>query len=107
MFKARFDGHSLLFKAEIDCITSQQSVEDTLVGKTFELIELKTVSMHDGNVYGTIFHSRIVDWWSQSYLVEANRIVCGLKDREKPSVVRKIEECSMDDLPKLSRVSNS
>lgn len=107
MFKARFSNYSLLYKAEIDCISSQQPITDTLIGKTFELIELKTCPMYNinGNIYDTINLSRVLAWWSQSYLVETNRIICGLKD--KTNIVKMIKEYPVHDLPKLSEVSNS
>lgn len=107
MFKARFGNHSLLYKAEIDCISSKQPITNTLVGKTFELIELKTFPMYNsnGDIHGTIQPSRVIDWWSQSYLVESNRIICGLKDRT--NTVKMIKEYPVHELPNLSEVSNS
>jgi len=35
LFKANFDNHSLLYRAKIDGIFSQQSITDTLVEKLF------------------------------------------------------------------------
>lgn len=108
MFKANFDNHSLLYGAELDGISSQQPITDTFIGKTFELIELKTFPLHNtinGNIYGRISPNRLSEWWSQSYLGEINRIICGLKDGT--STVRMIKEYSMHDLPNLSKVNNS
>lgn len=107
MFKAKFDNHLLLYAAEMDGIFSQQLITDTLIGKTFEIIELKTFPMYNknGNIYGKISRERVSTWWSQSYLVELNRIICGLKDKNK--TVRMIKEYSMHNLSKLSKVNNS
>ncbi|KYN33280.1 Protein Dom3Z [Trachymyrmex septentrionalis] len=104
MFKANFDNHSLLYAAEIDGIASQQPITDTLEGKTFELIELKTFPLlsEDGNIYGKISCPRVMCWWSQNYLANINKIICGLKDK---NIVRIIKEYSMCDLPKLSEPS--
>ncbi|KYN01540.1 Protein Dom3Z [Cyphomyrmex costatus] len=101
MFKANFDNHSLLYAAEIDGISSQQLITDTLEGKTFELIELKTYPLpnEEGNIHGKISSLRVMEWWSQSYLVHLNKIICGLKDK---NVVRMIKEYSINDLSKLS-----
>lgn len=104
MFKANFDNHSLLYGAEIDGISSQQPITDTLEGKTLELIELKTFPLllnEDGNI--KISSLRVMEWWSQSYLVHINKIICGLKEK---NIVRMIKEYSMCDLPKLSEVNN-
>jgi len=107
MFKANFGNHSLLYGAEIDGISSQQPITDTLIGKSFELIELKTFPMYNknGNIYGKISRARVSEWWSQSYLSKINRIICGLKNREKEVIM--IKEYSMRNLPRLSRVNSS
>jgi len=106
MFKANFGNHSLLYGAEIDGISSQQPITDTLIGKPFELIELKTFPMYNknGNIYGKISPARVSEWWSQSYLSKINRIICGLKNREKEVIM--IKEYSIRNLPRLSRVNS-
>ncbi|KYN09665.1 Protein Dom3Z [Trachymyrmex cornetzi] len=101
MFKAKFDTYSLLYGAEIDGISSQQPIRDTLVNKKFELIELKTYPMYHKNMYRQIPCERVSMWWSQNYLVKTNKIIFGLKDRNKK--IRKINEYSLDDLPYLSK----
>ncbi|KYN08872.1 Protein Dom3Z [Trachymyrmex cornetzi] len=103
MFKANFDNHSLLYGAEIDGISSQQPITDTLEGKTFEFIELKTFPLlnEDGNLYSKISCLRVMEWWSQNYLANINKIICGLKDK---NIVRIIKEYSTCDLPKLSKL---
>lgn len=102
IFKARFSNHSLLYRAEIDCISSEQPITDTLIGKTFELIELKTLPISNENKCPAW---KVIKWWSQNYLVKINKTVCGLKDTT--NTVKKIKEYSMDDLLKLSKVNNS
>ncbi|XP_011161736.1 decapping and exoribonuclease protein [Solenopsis invicta] len=104
MFKAKFGNHSLLYSAEIDGIVSQQFITDTLIGKTFEIIELKTFPMYNKN--GDIFffsQERISEWWNQSYLADIKRIICGLKD--KNNIVRMIKEYPVCSLPKLPKWS--
>lgn len=105
MFKTNFGNHSLLYGAEIDGISSQQPITDTLVGKTFELIELKTFPMckKQGKVCINISLKRLLTWWSQNYLADINKIICGLKD--ETTTVRMIKEYPTHDLPKLSQVS--
>jgi len=105
MFKANFDNHSLLYGTKIDGISSQQPIRDTLERKTFELIKLKTFPLlsENGNIYSKISCHRVINWWSQNYLANINRIICGLKDK---NIVRIIKEYSMCDLPKLSEVNN-
>jgi len=105
MFKANFGNHSLLYRAEIDGIFSQQPITDTLIGKPFELIELKTCPMYhkSGNIY-KISPARVSQWWSQIYLSKINKIICGLKNGEE---VIMIKEYSICDLPKLSKVNSS
>ncbi|XP_028046754.1 decapping and exoribonuclease protein isoform X2 [Monomorium pharaonis] len=104
MFKAKFDNHSLLYAAEIDGIFSQQFIKDTLIGNTFEIIELKTIVISDkhgnGNMYGKVHHELVSSWWSQNYLLELNRIICGLRDRN--GTVTMIKEYNLHNLPKLS-----
>jgi len=102
MYKAKFDTYSLLYGAEIDGISSQQPIEDTLVNKRFELIELKTYPMYNTNMYRKISCERVSMWWSQNYLVKTNKIIFGLKDTKKK--VKKIIEYSLHDLPYLSKV---
>ena len=105
MFKANFDNYSLLYGTKIDDIFSQQPIRDTLERKTFELIELKTFPLlsENGNIYSKISCHRVINWWSQNYLANINRIIRRLKDK---NIVRIIKEYSMCDLPKLSEINN-
>ncbi|TGZ57450.1 Uncharacterized protein DBV15_10402, partial [Temnothorax longispinosus] len=99
MFKANFGNHSLLYDARMNAISSQQTITDTLIGKTFEWIGLKTFRMRSRNMHST---PRIVSkCWSTNYLVDANRIVVGFRDAT--NIVKVIKEYSMDDLLKLSK----
>ncbi|XP_011630177.1 decapping and exoribonuclease protein [Pogonomyrmex barbatus] len=107
VFKAKFGDHSLLYGAETDGISSRELITETdfitLFGKTFELIELKTIVAYNsnGDMYENISSEKILMWWSQNYLANVNKIICGLKDRN--SVVRRIKEYSMHELPYLSK----
>lgn len=95
MFKAQFGTHSLLYGAEIDGIISQEPITDnTLIGKKFELIELKTLRM-----FGRFNPNQIMSWWSQNYLAEINKVICGMKDGK---IVKMIKEFPMHIIPKLS-----
>lgn len=97
MFKAKFGEYSLLYGAEIDGISSQEPIKDTLIGKKFELIELKTSPFDK-----TIYPGKASQWWSQNYLVGASKIICGLKDGF--GTVRNIREYSTDSLPSCVRI---
>ncbi|CAL1688530.1 unnamed protein product [Lasius platythorax] len=107
IFKANFGDHSLLYVAEIDGILSEQCITDTLIGKTFELIELKTMSMEQynaigtvGGKYDTIFVEKAISWWSQNYLAKVEKIICGLR---KQWEVKAIKEYPTHNLLKLSK----
>lgn len=104
VFKAQFGGYSLLYGAEIDGIFSQKPITDTIIGKKFEFIELKTLPMYnnDSNIYGKFEPSRVLKSWSQNYLIQIDKLVCGLKDK---NLVKMVKEYSTDSLPKLSKVS--
>lgn len=112
VFKTNFDDHSLLYEAEIDGISSQQFITDTLIGKPFEFIELKTISIRlyneigtiQYNKYGTIPVDKVITWWSQNYLAGIDKLICGL--RNKDGEVKMIKEFSTHNLPQLSKVSN-
>lgn len=112
IFEAKFGDHSLLYTAEIDGIVSQQPITDTLIDKTFELIELKSLSTRfynandtvEYNKYGTFPIKRLITWWSQNYLSGTERLICGLKD--KYGKVHMIKEYPTHTLPELSKVSN-
>ncbi|XP_011262330.2 decapping and exoribonuclease protein [Camponotus floridanus] len=109
IFKTNFGHHSLVYEAEIDGISSQQHITDTLIGKTFEMIELKTLSIRQYNEigtnqhykYGTIRVNKVITWWSQNYLAGIERLICGLRNRNEE--VRMIKEFSTHNLPQLSK----
>ncbi|XP_072751484.1 decapping and exoribonuclease protein-like [Anoplolepis gracilipes] len=109
MIKANFDDHSLLYEAEIDGISSHQPITDTLVGKTFELIELKTLSAklyHEIGTpqydkYGTIPFEKAILWWCQNYLAGIKGVICGIKN--SCGEVKMIKEFSTDNLLQLSK----
>ncbi|XP_029156299.1 decapping and exoribonuclease protein-like isoform X2 [Nylanderia fulva] len=108
IFQAKFGDHSLLYTAEIDGIVSQQPITDTLIGKTFELIEMKSISTRVYNVigtpeynkYGTFNSRKLVDWWSPNYLSGTERLICGLKNMD--GKVTMIKEYPTHTLPLLS-----
>lgn len=54
--------------------------------------------------YGTLPCAKVLTWWSQSYLVGIEKVICGLKNSY--GEVKKIKEFSMHDLPQLSKASN-
>ncbi|XP_050448580.1 decapping and exoribonuclease protein-like [Cataglyphis hispanica] len=109
VIKANFDHYSLLYEAEIDGISSEQPITDTLTDKTIELIELKTfplkfyneIGTEQNKKYGTIPIKKAITWWSQNYLAGIERLICGLKNRF--GKVIKIKEHSTQNLPELSK----
>ncbi|XP_011630285.1 uncharacterized protein LOC105422563 [Pogonomyrmex barbatus] len=105
MFKTKFDNYSLLYGADIHSISSKELITDTLIGKSFELIELKILPMDNLNsdTHEIISSEKILMWWSQNYLMNIDKTICGIKDRN--SVVRRIKEYSTHELPHLSKYS--
>lgn len=109
VIKANFGDHSLLYEAKIDAISSPQPITDTLIGKTIELIELKTLPMKVYNEIGTVLYDKygtiplktVIRWWSQNYLAGIERLICGLKNRYWE--VKMIKEHPMQILPELSK----
>lgn len=103
MFKTKFGNHSLLYAAEIDGISSKQPIKDTLIGKEYKFIELKTIPIYDGNknLYRKLAPERVLAWWSPNYLSGIETTVCGLKIGK---TVRMIEEYSTHTLLQFSKV---
>ncbi|EZA50166.1 Protein Dom3Z [Ooceraea biroi] len=99
IFKANFGDHSLLYGAEMDGIFSKEPITDTLIGKTIEFVELKTFPMfnENGDIRGTISSQCASAWWSQNYLANISKLICGLKD--KSGTVRMIREYPTNVLP--------
>ncbi|KAL6266350.1 hypothetical protein P5V15_003205 [Pogonomyrmex californicus] len=105
MFKTKFDNYSLLYGADIHSISSKELITDTLIGKSFELIELKILPMDklNSDTHEIISSEKILMWWSQNYLMNIDKTICGIKDRN--TVVRRIKEYSTHELPYLSKPS--
>ncbi|XP_032679770.1 decapping and exoribonuclease protein-like [Odontomachus brunneus] len=103
VFKTKFGDHSLLYTGKIDSISSEQPMEDTLIGKKFKIIEMKTLSLYNknGNLYGKLNPDRVVDWWSQNYLTGIDTTICGLKVK---NAVRMIKEYPTHILPQFSKI---
>lgn len=101
VFKSQFGAHSLLYGAEIDAVSSEELITDTLIGKSYELIELKTVG-YNNNFYSKLNAEKVLLWWSQIYLVGIDKVVCGLK---KGKMVTTIKEYPIHTLPEFSNVS--
>lgn len=55
--------------------------------------------------YGTIPLKKVIRWWSQNYLAGIERLICGLKNRY--GEVKMIKEHPTQNLPELSKVSNT
>ncbi|XP_020284836.1 decapping and exoribonuclease protein [Pseudomyrmex gracilis] len=102
VFQANYGDHSLLYEAEIDGIVSQDYITDTLVGKQFEIIELKTIGFRQIEQLSAKFTpKKISDMWNQNSLAGVRRSIFGLREG-KSSIVKSIQECSTDDLLNLS-----
>ncbi|CAL7946550.1 unnamed protein product [Xylocopa violacea] len=79
VFKSKFGNKTLLYAAEIDGISSQEVINNTVVGKELELLEFKTAffrNLEDDKVKNSI---TALHWWAQSYAVNISNIVCGCK----------------------------
>ncbi|XP_076751339.1 decapping and exoribonuclease protein-like [Xylocopa sonorina] len=81
VFKSVFGNKTLLYVAEIDAISTQEVINNTLPKKNVELIELKTVFSPSSEADKTknSFYP-ILRWWAQCYPVNINNIVCGCKN---------------------------
>ncbi|XP_054006089.1 decapping and exoribonuclease protein [Hylaeus anthracinus] len=110
VFKSKLRETVLLYGAEIDGICFQQQIEDILIGKDVELIELKTVTHRAFNSKGDMLPvkggyraPRTLQWWCQCYLVDIKRITCG--HRNDDGIVTKIKEYNLRQLASDSRDS--
>lgn len=106
IFKSKLGETKLLYGAEIDGICSQQQIQDTLVGKKVELIELKTMplrAVHNSQRIDPKRALTTLKWWCQSYLVGIQRIICGCK-KDNSGIVVKIKEFKCDELANSSEV---
>ncbi|XP_076635474.1 decapping and exoribonuclease protein-like [Colletes latitarsis] len=96
IFKSKLGEKKLLYGGQIDGISSQQQIQDTLAEKEVKLIELKTSYFksitHDNLPYG----KKGIFWWCQSYLSGIDTIVVGL--RNVSGIVTKIKEIEVGKL---------
>lgn len=90
VFKSKFGKDILLYAAEIDGIRSKQIIEDTVVGKTCELVELKTILRRSVSNDGPRNMYKKLLWWAQCYPVGIKKIVCGCKNAK--GLVTEIKE---------------
>ncbi|KAK1136272.1 hypothetical protein K0M31_000836 [Melipona bicolor] len=90
VFKSKFGKDILLYAAEIDGICSKQIIEDTIVGKTCELVELKTILGRSVSNNGPRNMYKKLLWWAQCYPAGIKKIVCGCKNTK--GLVTEIKE---------------
>ncbi|XP_017889062.1 decapping and exoribonuclease protein-like [Ceratina calcarata] len=95
VFKSKLDKKTLLYSAEIDGIRSQQVVEDTVVGKNLELIELKTTPSNNCGPKGIKDPNKMLTWWAQCYLADVRTIICGCK--HKNGDIKRIKEVKLHE----------
>lgn len=95
VFESKLNKKTLLYSAEIDGIRSQQVVEDTVVGKSVELIELKTTPSNICGRNGLRDPNRMLSWWAQCHLADIKTIICGCK--EKSGEIKRIQEIKLYD----------
>lgn len=102
MFKAQFGNHIILYNAKVDGILSEEPVTDTLIGKTCKLVGMKTFRVRSGiTSTSPLIVSRC---WSTNYLIDADKVVIGYKNVN--NVVKSIKEFSVNNVLKISKVTN-
>ncbi|KZC11031.1 PREDICTED: decapping and exoribonuclease protein-like [Dufourea novaeangliae] len=105
VFKSRLGNNILLYGAEVDAVCSEHPIQDTLIGKKVELVEMKTMHHNALNLYKNSIASyrahRTLKWWVQSYLVGIDKIICGLRDNN--GIVHSIQKFNLNKLVKDSK----
>ncbi|CAK9799696.1 Decapping nuclease DXO homolog [Anthophora plagiata] len=94
MFKANFGTTSLFYGAEMDGIYSQEIVQDTIVGKNVQFVEMKTLFFKKLKKGKLIEEDKKLLWWAQIYPVGIRSIICGL--RTVNGIVNRVEKIDFD-----------
>lgn len=100
MFKAKFGTISLLYGAEMDGIYSHEIVQDTIVGKNVQFVEMKTLFFKKFKNGKLTEEDKQLLWWAQIYPVGIQSIICGLRDMN--GIIKRVEKIdfyrSSDDI---------
>ncbi|CAK9831154.1 Decapping and exoribonuclease protein [Anthophora retusa] len=109
IFKAKFGTISLLYAAEMDGICSQEIVQDTIVGKNVQFVEMKTLYFKKLKNCKLIEENKKLLWWAQIYPVGIQSIICGLRNMN--GIIKRVEKIdfqrSSDDIKVMEDRSKS
>uniref|UniRef100_A0A182T820 Decapping nuclease n=1 Tax=Anopheles maculatus TaxID=74869 RepID=A0A182T820_9DIPT len=106
MFDTTLAGHRLLYGAEMDGIVANEPLDRDRIQvddlRRCEFVEVKvkrkeTTQRQVDNFY----RYKTKNWWCQSFLVNVQRLVVGLRDDE--GIVREITDMKLSDIQRESR----
>ncbi|XP_074095046.1 LOW QUALITY PROTEIN: decapping and exoribonuclease protein-like [Cotesia typhae] len=101
VFQSHLNDNKLLYAAEMDGVYSDKLLSDPLPIENLRFIELKTSRLVDNErQFSNLKKFKFIRWWSQSFLVGIDTILCGFRDDK--GVVRRLENYRVADLPKIS-----
>ncbi|CAK9805723.1 Decapping and exoribonuclease protein [Anthophora quadrimaculata] len=80
--------------AEMDGIYSQEIVQDTIVGKNIQFVEMKTMFFKKLKNAKLIEEDKTLLWWAQIYPVGIQSIICGLRNTN--GIIKKIKKIYFD-----------
>nr|ADD24238.1 Dom3Z [Lepeophtheirus salmonis] len=100
VYRTELEGMAIIYGAEMDAIFKSQKPEVNVE----DFVEFKTSKefQNDRN-YQNFVKYKVLKWWCQSFLVGITTIVCGFRDDD--GFVRRIEDFSVRDIPKLEGVT--
>lgn len=104
VFQSRLRERKLLYAAEMDGVYSDKLLTDPLPIENLKFIELKTSRIVDNErQFSNLKKFKFIRWWSQSFLVGIENILCGFRDDK--GIVRNLKNYRVADLPRISEVS--
>uniref|UniRef100_A0A182PDN3 Decapping nuclease n=1 Tax=Anopheles epiroticus TaxID=199890 RepID=A0A182PDN3_9DIPT len=106
MFNTTLAGHRLLYGAEMDGIVANRPFDrerlrvEELRRQEFVEVKVKRRETTQRQV-DNFYRFKTKNWWCQSFLVNVQRLVVGLRD--DAGIVREITEMSLDEIRRESR----
>ncbi|XP_008560702.1 decapping and exoribonuclease protein [Microplitis demolitor] len=101
VFQSRLRERKLLYAAEMDGVYSDKLLTDPLPIENLKFIELKTSRIVDNErQFSNLKKFKFIRWWSQSFLVGIENILCGFRDDK--GIVRNLKNYRVADLPRIS-----
>lgn len=100
MFRTRINGLSLVYGAEMDAYSSDQTITSPGSLRPGNFTELKTSRQIEHERQDNNFRRfKLLKWWAQSFLVGTPTILCGWRDDD--GVVASVEPFNVKDIPKV------